>query len=72
VDVAISMEHIVLAATEEGLGTCWICAFDPASVRKTLGLPAEMEPVAMTPLGYPATDPLPRKRKSLDEIVTWK
>ncbi|NIM04757.1 MAG: nitroreductase [Armatimonadetes bacterium] len=72
VDIAIAMEHIVLAATEEGLGTCWICAFDPALVRSALGLPGEMEPVAMTPLGYAEAEPLPRKRKSLDEIVTWR
>jgi nitroreductase len=71
IDAAIAMEHIVLAATEEELGTCWICAFDPKVVREALGLAEEMEPVAMTPLGYPAAEPLPRKRKRLDEIVTW-
>lgn len=70
IDLAIAMEHIVLAATEEGLGTCWICAFDPQVFREVLRLPAEMEPVAATPLGYGASEPRPRDRKPLDEIVT--
>lgn len=72
IDVAIAMEHIVLAATAEGLGTCWICAYDPAIIRKALDLSSEVDPVAITTLGYPAAAPLPRKRKSLDEIVTWR
>ncbi|MHB9024370.1 MAG: nitroreductase family protein [Armatimonadota bacterium] len=72
IDLAIAMEHIVLSATEEGLGSCWICAFDPDIVRQALELPAGMEPVAITPLGYPAGGHGPRNRKSLDEIVTWR
>ena len=72
VDAAIIMEHIVLAATAEGLGTCWICAFDPAHFRKVLDLPDGLEPVAATPLGYAAAPEGPRPRKSLDEIVTWR
>lgn len=70
-DVAIAMEHLILAATAEGLGTCWVCSFDPALFRAVLSLPAELEPVAATPLGYAATAPGPRERKSLDEVVTW-
>ncbi len=72
VDLAIAMEHIMLAATAEGLGTCWICAFDPAIVREALELPAEMDPVALTPLGYAAAPAGPFQRKSLEEIVTWR
>lgn len=70
VDVAIAFEHLVLAAAVEGLGTCWIGAFKPEEVRKVLDLPENMEPIAMTPLGYPAEMPSPRPRKSLDDIVT--
>jgi len=70
IDMAITFEHIVLAATEEGLGTCWICAFDPEHFRKVLKLPEGMEPVAVTPLGYAAGDPGARPRKALAEIVT--
>lgn len=72
IDIAIAMEHLVLAATAEGLGTCWICAFDPRVFRDALDLPAGMEPVAATPLGYPAGAPRPRTRKPLEEIVTWR
>ncbi|MEI7437894.1 MAG: nitroreductase family protein [bacterium] len=70
VDLAILFEHLVLAATAEGLGTCWICAFDPKHVREVLRLPAELEPVAMTPIGYPAGASQPTSRKPLDAIVT--
>ena len=72
VDSAIAMDHLVLAATEEGLGSCWICAFNPQVVREALQLPAELEPVAITPLGYPATTPGATPRKPLDEIITWR
>ncbi len=70
IDLAILFEHIVLAATAEGLGTCWICAFDPKNVRAALRLPVELEPVAMTPLGYAAKPSQPNSRKPLDQIVT--
>ncbi len=69
VDVTIAMDHLILAATEEGLGTCWIGAFDPSAAREVFGLPAGVEPVVMTPLGYPADSPRPKLRKKLDQIV---
>jgi len=54
VDVAISMEHLILAAAAEGLGTCWLGGMlDEALVKKHLGIPDNMRVVAMTPLGYP-------------------
>ena len=69
VDATIAMTHIVLAAAEEGLGTCWIAAFDPKAARDVLGLPADVVPSAFTPLGYPA-DSLPaKKRRLLSELV---
>lgn len=53
-DVGISMEHLVLAAAAEGLGTCWIGGMmDEASIKKTLEIPDNMKAVAVTPLGYP-------------------
>lgn len=69
VDIAIAMEHLVLAATAEGLGTCWIGAFKPSEVKRILNLSEELEPVALTPLGYPASSPRPTHRKSLEEII---
>ncbi len=51
VDGAIAMEHFVLAATNEGYGTCWIASLDEEQVRKTLFIPTEYRVVAMTPIG---------------------
>ncbi len=72
VDLAIAMDHLILAATAEGLGTCWIGAFKPEPVRRILGIPEELEPVAMTPLGYPDEEPAARSRKDLNEIVEYR
>jgi nitroreductase len=69
VDVAIALDHLILAATDVGLGTCWIAAFDISIARKVLGLPKSVEPIAFTPLGYADDQPSPKKRKSLAEIV---
>jgi nitroreductase len=69
VDVAIAMDHLILAAADEGLGTCWIGAFNPDAARAVLGLPDGVEPIAFTPLGYPADEARPKRRKPLDELV---
>jgi len=69
VDAAIVMDHMVLAATDLGLGTCWIGAFDPDQARSALKLPAGAEPIAFTPLGYPADEPREKKRKSMADIL---
>lgn len=68
VDAAIAMEHFVLAAAAEGLGTCWICAYNRAEVDRVLGLPAGESSVALSPLGYAAEGPRPFTRKSLNQI----
>ena len=54
IDVAIALDHLTLAAVAEGLGTCWIGAFDHEKVRQLLEIPPEVNVVAMIPLGYPA------------------
>lgn len=69
VDVAIAMDHAILAATDAGLGTCWIGAFDVAAAREVLGLPDGVEPVILTPLGYSADTPRPKLRKRVDQLV---
>ena len=58
VDVAIALDHLTLAAVAEGLGTCWIGAFDEAKVKGLLGIPEQVKVVAMTPLGYPSSPEL--------------
>lgn len=70
IDVAIAVEHFCLAATEQGLGTCWVCNFDVPLCREVLQLPASVEPVVLIPVGYPAEEEAPvKKRKSMDEIL---
>ncbi|HOT95589.1 MAG TPA: nitroreductase family protein [bacterium] len=69
VDAAIAFDHLILAATDLGLGTCWIAAFDPQAARAVLQLPESAVPVAFTPLGYPADSPGAKHRKKLTELV---
>ena len=58
VDVAIALDHLTLAAVAEGLGTCWIGAFDEHQVKHLLAVPRHVNVIALTPLGYPATPDL--------------
>jgi len=71
VDVAIALEHLILQATEEGLGTCWIGAFDEKEVKSILDIPENVKVLALTPLGYPREEPSFRGRKRLDEILSF-
>ena len=70
VDVGISMDHLILAATEQGLGTCWVGWFDEKKARKALGVPKNLKIVAMTPIGYPDESPKPKVLKTLEEVVS--
>ena len=72
VDVAIVMDHLVLAAANLGLGTCIIAAFDEPNARKVLSIPDEVVPMLFTPLGYPADVPGIKKRKELEELVRYE
>jgi nitroreductase len=72
VDAAIAMDHLILTATSLGLGTCWVAAFDVDAAREVLGLPDDVEPVAFTPLGYPADQPGRKERKDLSELVRYE
>jgi nitroreductase len=69
IDVAIAMDHMTLQAVEEGLGTCWIGAFDQAEVKRILNIPERIQIVSLLTLGYPAIAPTPSSRKKLEEIV---
>ena len=72
VDVAIAIDHITLAAVEEGLGTCWIGAFSQAKVCQILEIPDSFKVIELLILGYPADSPRPKLRKSLAEIVCYE
>ena len=69
IDTAIAVDHMTLQAVEEGLGTCWIGAFDEDRVKKLLDIPEEVRVVSLLPMGYPADVSHPKSRMSLDEIV---
>jgi len=71
VDVTIAMDHLILAATDLGLGTCWVGAFKPEEARKVLKLPDDVEPIAFTPLGYPNDQPGDIIRKPIEELVRY-
>ena len=58
IDVAIAVEHLCLAAAEQGLGSCWVCNFDTDLCRQVLRLGPAFEPVALIPIGYPADESL--------------
>jgi nitroreductase len=67
-DPMIAIEHMVLAATALGYGTCWIGAFSEAEVKKILKIPENLTVVALLPVGVPDESPPPRPRKPFDEI----
>lgn len=71
VDVAVAVDHLTLAAVNEGLGTCWIGNFKEEKVQKALGIPDDVRVVAITPLGYSDEDPESRGRKPLEEIICY-
>ena len=72
VDAAIVMDHLILAAANAGLGTCWIGDFDSNAAREALRLPDTVEPIAFTPLGYPVDEPKPKTRKPLSDLVRYE
>jgi len=72
VDCAIAVDHMTLVAYEEGLGTCWIGAFEPGPVKELLGIPEPVELVVLLTLGYPAQAGTFRGRKSLDEVTCYE
>lgn len=69
IDVAIAVEHLCLAATEQGLGTCWVCNFDARLCHELFQMPDTEEPVVIIPIGYASqAEPTPKTRKELQEI----
>lgn len=70
VDPTIAMEHMVLAAANRGLGTCWLGKLGrDEEVKRVMGIPEHLKVIAVTPVGYPDESPPAKGRKPLDEIV---
>jgi nitroreductase len=73
IDVSIAIDHITLAATAEGLGTCWVGAFATEPVHDLIGIPKAIEIIELLPLGYPKDpSPVQKKRLSLPDIVRYE
>jgi len=72
VDLAIAMEHIVLAAVDEGLGTCWIGAFSQENAKRIMGIPDKYKVVTMMPMGYSVGETAASLRKPIEEVVCYE
>ena len=71
IDATIVMDHMILAAQDVGLGTCYIGAFKKQEAHRFLNLDENEEAVLFTPLGYPNAEPRETPRKELDEFVVY-
>ena len=76
IDIAITTDHLILAATEVGLGTCWICNFDSVRCKEILQLSDSEEVIALTPIGYPAKENVwettVKNRKKVEEVIFYR
>ncbi len=77
IDASIVTDHIILAATELGLGTLWVCYFDPVVIRREFNIPDHLEPINIIGIGYAAgeaksPDRHDAARKPLTELVVWE
>ena len=71
VDVAIAVDHMSLQAVEEGLGSCWVCAFDEPEVKEVLGIPKDIRVVTILAVGYPGEAPEARPRSPIEDMVSY-
>ena len=73
VDLSIALDHLTLRAAEEGLGTCWIGAFDQEKTKDILNIPDEYKVISLMPLGYPKSElePKDKTRKDLEEVISY-
>ena len=68
-DTAAAVMAVLVTAAHNGLGTCWVGAFDERSAAEAVGLPQGIRPVALVPVGHSAKDPPPRPRRPLVEVL---
>ena len=76
VDAVIVTTYLMLAAQNEGVGTCWVMHFDPVAMREAFNIPDNVEPVALLVMGYPSADAKPLdmhfKSRPIDETVIYE
>ena len=71
IDIAIAVEHLCLAAAEQGLGTCWVCNFDVERCHSLFNIEAPEEVAVLIPIGYAADQPKEKNRKSIEDIINY-
>ena len=76
IDAAIVATHMMLAAQNEGIGTCWVMHFDPAAMREVFNIPQNVEPTALLVMGYPSEDAKPLElhfqSRPMEETVIYE
>ncbi len=70
--ISASIQNLLLAATDKGIGSLWICDIYFAYPELSAWLGEEGQLVAAVALGYPEESPAPRPRKPLEEILRWR
>ncbi len=68
-DTAIAITHATIAATNLGLGSCWVGIFAEEEIKTLLGIPAELRVVGLLPIGYPNEAPKARPRREISDII---
>lgn len=73
VDAGIVTTHMMLAAQNIGIGTCWVMHFNPIAMKEEFNIPDNVEPLALLVMGYPDAEPLDMhyKKRSMDEVVFY-
>jgi len=77
IDASIVTDHMMIQATELGLGTVWVCNFDPIVIKQEFKLPANVEPINILVVGYAAGDAASpdrhdKTRKTLKDLVSYE
>ena len=72
IDVAIAVEHLCLAATEQGLGSCWVCNFDAQLCHELFQMPDAEEPFVIIPIGYASSTEVPPKMRKVSQEVFFE
>ena len=71
ISTTIALQNMVIAAWAQGIGSCWIGAFNEEKVRRLLEIPEKWNVVALIPFGYPSKIPSPKQKKALEKIMSF-
>lgn len=71
IDASIVTDHMMLEATDLGLGSLWICMFDPQVIREEFNIPKNLTPINILALGYTDWTLPEKKRVSFEEFTEF-